>query len=291
MNVCNMRELKPLLERHGFSFSKSLGQNFLTDASVPERIAGLGGFDRSCGVLEVGPGAGALTLELSARAGKVVACELDRRLIPVLEETLAGTENVSVVNADIMKLDIKALADEALKDFTPCACANLPYYITTPVLQRLIESERFARIVVMVQREVAQRITARPGTSDYGALSVFAGFYTDARILFTVPPSCFIPAPKVHSAIVRMDMLKERAVSKNGEAMFFRVVRASFGQRRKTLVNGLSAVFREISKEQLAEIVTGCGLDARVRGETLEIKKFAQISREISAAIAGKQTK
>ncbi len=291
MNVCNISELRPLLERHGFNFSKALGQNFLTDATVPRRIAELGGLDASCGVLEIGPGVGALTRELCARAGSVVACEMDKRLIPLLGETLEGLDNIELINADILKLDIGALAREKFSALTSCAFANLPYYITTPVLQRLIEADVFSRIVVMVQKEVAARMTAAPGTPDYGALTVFVGFYYRASVLFSVPPSSFVPAPKVHSAVVRLDAREERPVQPEEEDMFFRVVRASFGQRRKTLANGLSSAFPTVAKESVIRVIENCGLDARVRGETLGTEKFAQISRGISTALAEKQKK
>ena len=203
MDLCNLKDIQSLPNRHGFHFSKAMGQNFLIDAAVPQAIAEGCGADESCAVLEIGPGIGCLTAQLARRAGKVAAVELDKRLPPVLEETLAEYDNVHVISGDILKLDIPALVQEEFGTLRPLVCANLPYNITTPVLSALIDSGCFESLTVMIQKEVAQRICAAPGTGDYGAFSVYMQFHTEPEILFDVPPHCFTPQPKVTSAVLR----------------------------------------------------------------------------------------
>ena len=281
MDLCNINEIKPLLERHGFHFSKSKGQNFLIDASVPRRIAEEAGIDESCGALEVGPGIGPLTQQLCLHAKKVVAVEVDRSLQPVLAETMAGNENLEIIFGDILKTDIQKLVSEEFAGLRPMACANLPYYITTPVLAALLESRCFEAVTVMVQKEVAQRICSPAGKGDYGAFSVFCQYYAEPELLFDVPPHCFLPQPKVTSSVLKLTMRKSPVCEIKDEALFFRVVRASFAQRRKTLVNGLSAGFGEFSKEQITKILTDCGLSPTVRGETLDIPGFASIANRM----------
>ena len=280
MNLCDIREVKALLGRHGFRFSKSMGQNFLVADWVPREIAAGGGGDGGCGVLEIGPGIGCLTQELCRCAGKVVSVELDHALLPVLEETMDGAENFTLISGDILKLDIPALADQHFQGLTPMVCANLPYNITTPVLRALVEAKRFASITVMVQREVALRLAARPGTGDYGALSVYMQYHTQPEVLFDVPPSCFLPAPKVTSAVVRCQVRTVPAVhTACGEDFFFQVVRAAFAQRRKTLLNSLSSVFgSQPGKDRLAAVIANCGLHPAVRGETLGLEEFAALA-------------
>ena len=280
MNLCDIREVKALLGRHGFRFSKSMGQNFLVADWVPREIAAAGGGDGGCGVLEIGPGIGCLTQELCRCAGKVVSVELDHALLPVLEETMDGAENFTLISGDILKLDIPALADQHFQGLTPMVCANLPYNITTPVLRALVEAKRFASITVMVQREVALRLAARPGTGDYGALSVYMQYHTQPEVLFDVPPSCFLPAPKVTSAVVRCQVRTVPAVhTACGEDFFFQVVRAAFTQRRKTLLNSLSSVFgSQPGKDRLAAVIANCGLHPAVRGETLGLEEFAALA-------------
>ena len=281
MDLCNEKDIRALLGRHGFRFSKSMGQNFLIEGWVPRDIAEASGAGPDTGVLEIGPGIGPLTVQLARRAAKVAAIELDRTLYPILAETLAPYPNAEVVPGDAMKLDLAALVSDKFSGLTAIACANLPYNITTPVLTALIEAGCFASITVMIQREVARRICARPGTGDYGAFSVFCQYHTDPELLFDVPPDCFIPAPKVTSSVLRMVPRKPPEEVDDPEH-FFRVVRAAFAQRRKTLVNGLYAAFgQQLTKEQLANILTGCGLPADVRGERLGIPEFAGISRKI----------
>ena len=283
IDVCDIHQIQALLERHGFHFSKAKGQNFLTKAWVPRRIAEEAGIDRNCGVLEVGPGFGPLTQQLCLRAGKVVAVELDTRLKPVLQETVGEFGNLELVFADVLKTDLTALVGEKLSGLTPHACANLPYYITSPVLTKLLESRLFQSVTVMVQKEVAQRICARPGTGDYSAFSVFCQYYSEPRILFDVPASCFVPQPKVTSAVISLPTRSAPPCEIPDEDLFFKVVRASFAQRRKTLQNGLAAGFGNLSKAEIAEILTGCGLSPTVRGETLGIGEFARIANEIKA--------
>ena len=278
MDLCNAKEIKELLGRHGFRFSKSMGQNFLIESRVPDGLVAGAEVSKDNGVLEIGPGIGPLTVRLSDAAAKVAAVELDRSLLPVLAETLAGRDNVEVVPGDIMKLDIAALVDERFPNLVPMACANLPYNITTPVLTSLIECGRFSRITVMIQREVARRICARPGTADYGAFSVYCQYHTDPELLFDVGPECFLPAPKVTSAVLRMTPRSEPPVPVADERLFFQVVKAAFGQRRKTLLNALTTGFGNLSKDQLRQAIEDCGLPPDVRGERLGIPEFAALA-------------
>ena len=283
MNICDINQIKALLGRHGFRFSKSMGQNFLIEDWVPYDIAGASGAAAGCGVMEVGPGIGPLTRELSARADRVVSVELDRSLLPILAETLADRDNVEIVSGDILKTDIPALVAEKFPGLTPLACANLPYNITTPAITALLEANCFAAITVMIQREVARRICAAPGTSDYGAFSVYCQYHANCELLFDVPPTCFIPAPKVTSSVLRLTPRPAPAEVDDPEH-FFKVVKAAFAQRRKTLLNGLSAFFgAQFSKEELSDILLACGLPADVRGERLGIPEFAALSKELRA--------
>ncbi len=282
MDPCNIHEIKDVLGRHGFHFSKAKGQNFLTQAWVPERIALEAGVDRDCGVLEVGPGVGPLTDQLTRRAGKVLAVELDTRLRPVLAETLGSRDNLELLFGDILKQDIPALTASRFPGLRIKACANLPYYITSDILAALLEARCFETVTVMVQKEVAQRICAAPGAGDYGAFSVFCQYHAQPEILFDVPPSCFIPQPKVTSAVLHLTVRSQPPAMVADEAFFFRVVRASFAQRRKTLVNGLGAL--GIPKPKLLEAVRACGFAENVRGETLSIADFAKLSSALREA-------
>ena len=284
MDLCNSNDIKALLGRHGFRFSKSMGQNFLIQGWVPQDIADASGADQTCGVLEIGPGIGPLTVQLAQRAGKVAAIELDRDLLPILAETLSPFDNVTVIPGDAMKLDLAALAAEQFPGLTPMACANLPYNITTPVITALIEAGCFASITVMIQREVAKRICASPGTADYGAFSLFCQYHTVPEYLFEVPPDCFLPAPKVTSAVIRLVPRTEPVQTLASEELFFRVVRASFAQRRKTLLNGLSAAFGDrLGKDALRQAITQAGLPDGIRGERLGIPEFARLAHAIQS--------
>ncbi|MGI6498535.1 MAG: 16S rRNA (adenine(1518)-N(6)/adenine(1519)-N(6))-dimethyltransferase RsmA [Oscillospiraceae bacterium] len=282
MNLCSRPDVQALLSRHGFRFSKSMGQNFLMDPSVPVRIADASGLDSSVGVLEIGPGIGALTVELAKRAGRVTAVELDRSLLPVLSETLAPYPNATVVSGNILSVNLKELVSSSFPCLTPVVCANLPYNITSPVLSALIDSGCFQRITVMVQKEVALRICAGAGTASYGAFSVYAQYHMEPELLFDVPPESFFPAPKVTSTVITMTPHKTPPAQVEDEAFFFKVVRAAFGQRRKTLVNALSAVFgSRFSKADLQRAIVSCGLPADIRGERLDIPAFAALASHL----------
>ena len=276
--------IKEVLSRHGFHFSKALGQNFLINPTVCPRMAQACGAGDCKGVIEVGPGIGVLTWELSQVAEKVCAIELDSRLFPVLEETLAGRDNVKIIPGDVMKLDLAQLIQEEFGGGPVCVCANLPYYITSPVLTALLEARCFSSVTVMVQKEVAQRMAAAPGSGDYSAFTVFCNYYAQPELLFDVPPSCFLPQPKVTSSVVRLDIRQSPPCPVEDEALFFRVVRASFAQRRKQLQNGLAAGFPALGKEKIGEILRACGLSPTVRGETLDIPAFARIAAAIGRA-------
>ena len=281
INLTDYNEIRALLTRHGFRFSKSLGQNFLTAAWVPERIADEAGLDGQTGVVEVGPGVGCLTAELARRAGKVAAIELDRALLPVLKETLREYDNVTVIPGDATKLDLRALAEEKLPGLRPVVCANLPYNVTTPLLTALIEAGCFETITVMIQREVARRICAGPGSADYGAFGLFVQWHCDPELLFDVPPSCFVPQPKVTSSVIRLTRRPAPPLPVRDEKLLFRIIRAAFNQRRKTLVNALSSGLG-LGKDELETVLGEVGLDARVRGEALDIAAFAAISDKVN---------
>lgn len=281
IDVCDIRVMKPLLEAHGFHFSKAKGQNFLIAGWVPKRIAEDAGVDQTVGVLEIGPGIGPLTQQLCLRGGKVCAVELDKRLEPILQQTVGAFENLQILWDDILNRDIPALVREHLGGLRPMACANLPYYITSPILTALLEAKCFESVTVMVQKEVAQRIAAKPGTADYSAFTVFCQYYAEPEILFDVPAGCFLPQPKVTSAVITLRVRKEIPWEILDERVFFRAVRASFAMRRKTLQNGLASGFPELGKAGAGEVITACGLKPSVRGETLDIGQFARIANEI----------
>lgn len=277
MDLCNRRNIEALLARHGFRFSKSMGQNFLIEDWVPRDTAEACGADESIGVLEVGPGIGPLTRELAKRAGKVVSVELDPRLYPVLAETMAGFDNFTLVEGDIMKQDLSALVAEHFDGLRPVLCANLPYNITTPLLTNCVKAGCFTSITVLIQKEVAQRICARPGSAEYGAFSLLMQYYTVPELLFTVPNTCFVPMPKVTSAVIRCVTREKPPVSVRSEAMLWRTVKAGFALRRKTLVNSLQTGF-SLSKPELARILNDCGLAADIRGERLDLQEYARLS-------------
>lgn len=279
MDLCDIRDIKALLGRHGFHFSKSMGQNFLIESWVPRDIAEASGADQGFGVLEIGPGIGPLTVQLAQLADKVVSVELDKALFPVLNETLREYENVEIVPGDIMKVNIPELIADKMSGLKPIACANLPYNITTPVITALLESGCFQKITVMIQREVAMRICAEPGSSDYGAFSVFCQYHAHCERLFDVGPECFLPAPKVTSSVIRLTPRSKPEDVENEDA-FFRVVRAAFAQRRKTLLNSLSSVMGNThSKDDLRAAILACGLSEDVRGERLGIPEFAALAK------------
>ena len=281
INVCDINVMKPLLAEHGFHFSKAKGQNFLIAPWVPQSIAEEAGVDETAGVLEIGPGIGPLTQQLALRAKKVCAVEVDERLKPILAMTVGEFDNLEILWGDVLKQDVAALVAEKFQGLRPMACANLPYYITSPILTALLEAECFDSVTVMVQKEVAQRIAAAPGTADYSAFTVFCQYYAVPELLFDVPAHCFLPQPKVTSAVIQLNVRKERSWDILDEEVFFRLVRASFAMRRKKLSNGLASGFPELGKSGAAEVIAAAGFDENVRGETLGIPEFARIANEI----------
>ena len=282
INVCDINIMKPLLAEHGFHFSKAKGQNFLIAPWVPQSIAEDAGVDETAGVLEIGPGIGPLTQQLCLRAKKVCAVELDKRLEPILKLTVGEFENLQIIWDDVLKQDVKALVQEKFQGLRPMACANLPYYITSPILSALLEAECFESVTVMVQKEVAQRIAAKPGTADYSAFTIFCQYYAEPALLFDVPAHCFLPQPKVTSAVIQLKTRKKLPWDIKSKEIFFRTVKASFAMRRKTLQNGLASGFPELGKTGAGEVIEACGLPASVRGETLSIPQFAAIANEIA---------
>ena len=285
INVCDIQVMKPLLAQHGFHFSKAKGQNFLISRWVPERIAEEAGVDETAGVLEIGPGIGPLTQQLALRAGKVCAVEVDERLKPILALTVGEFSNTEILWSDILKQNIPALVQEKFPGLRPMACANLPYYITSPILTALLEAECFRSVTVMVQKEVAQRIAAQPGSPDYSAFSIFCQYYAKPEILFDVPAGCFLPQPKVTSAVITLKVREEKPWDIPEPEIFFRAVRASFAMRRKKLQNGLASGFTQLGKAGAAEVIAAAGLPENVRGETLGIPEFARLSKEISGRL------
>lgn len=273
--------IKGVLQKHGFTFSKSLGQNFLTNPNVCPRMAQMSGASDRVGVIEVGPGAGVLTAELAKISHKVVAIELDKRLLPVLDETLAEYKNIKVINDDIMKIDLRKVINDEFPNGDVVICANLPYYITSPVIMRLLEERLpIQSITVMVQKEAAERICALPGTRESGAISAAVHYYSEPEILFKVSKGSFIPAPKVDSAVIKLNVLKQPIVSVDNEKLFFKIIKASFMQRRKNLSNSLCSGL-SISKPQIIEILSSAGISPTVRAEEVTMNQFAAIANEL----------
>ena len=281
INVCDIQVMKPLLSQHGFHFSKAKGQNFLIAPWVPQSIAEQAGVDETAGVLEIGPGIGPLTQQLCLRAKNVCAVELDERLAPILELTVGEFDNLEIIWNDVLRLDLPALVKGEFEGLRPMACANLPYYITSPILTALLEADCFDSVTVMVQKEVAQRIAAAPGSEDYSAFSVFCQYYTQPELLFEVPAHCFLPQPKVTSAVIQLKVRQNRNWGLADESIFFRTVRASFAMRRKKLSNGLASGFPELGKAGAAQVIAAAGFDPNVRGETLSIPEFVRLANEI----------
>ncbi len=279
MNLCNIIEIREILSRHGFHFSKSLGQNFLTANWVPEGIAEQCGVDKNSGVVEIGPGMGCLTNELSKLAHHVVAIELDTSLFPVLEETLAPCSNVKVIQGDVLKVNLPEICKENFENMDIHACANLPYYITTPAIAALIDSKCFKSITVMVQKEVAKRICAKVSTKDYGAFSLYCNYHTKPEIILDVPAGCFVPMPKVDSAVVRMEVLDNPPVDTNDSKLLFALIRSAFNQRRKNIANSLSgALSPKFDKATIIKTLTDNGYDTNLRGENLSLEDYAKIA-------------
>ena len=277
--LTDLSTIRDLCARYDFALSKGFGQNFIINPGICPRIADEAGIGPGWGALEVGPGIGVLTEQLCKRADKVVSIEVDKRLPPLLEETMADYDNFKLVLNDVLKVNLKALLAEEFGDKPVAVCANLPYYITTPAITALMESGAFEHITVMVQKEVAERICAAPGTSAYSAFSIYVQYHAKAEILFDVPADCFVPRPKVDSAVLRLTPLAKPAVETRDEKLFFALVRAAFNMRRKTLVNALGPVLAsEMSKDEIVSLVEAAGLDARIRGERLSLADYAKLA-------------
>ena len=280
-NLTDVGVVRSLLDRYGFRFSKALGQNFLINPTVCPRMAEASGVGPASGVLEIGPGIGTLTQYLAEAAREVVAVEIDKTLIPILEnDTLKDWDNVTVINEDILKVDIAALAQEKNGGKPIKVVANLPYYITTPIIMGLFENHvPISSITIMVQKEVADRMQVGPGTKDYGALSLAVQYYAKPQIIANVPPNCFMPRPKVGSAVIQLVRYEEPPVQVENEKLMFRLIRASFNQRRKTLINGLkNSQELDFSKEEIEKAMAETGIPANVRGEALTLKEFADLA-------------
>lgn len=280
--LSDMGYVRGVLEKYGFKFSKALGQNFLINPSVCPRMASECGVNENCGVIEIGPGAGVLTYELAKVAKKVVAIELDKRLLPVLDETLQEFDNVKIINADAMKLDFNQLIANEFKDMEVYVCANLPYYITSPVIMNLLEQKLpIKAITVMVQKEAGDRICALPSTREVGAVSIAVRYYCEPEILFKVSAGSFLPAPKVDSAVIRLNVSQTPTIDIIDEKMFFKVVKSAFCQRRKTLVNSVSFGMG-ISKSEISDVVSKIGLKQTARAEELTMQNFADLVNKLS---------
>lgn len=271
-----------ILKKYNFNFQKKFGQNFLIDTHVLEKIMDAAEITKDDLVIEIGPGIGTMTQYLCERAREVIAVEIDKNLIPILNDTLSAYDNVEVINEDVLKLDIKALAEKRNNGKPVKVVANLPYYITTPIIMGLFESKvPLKSITIMVQKEVADRMKTGPGSKEYGALSLAVQYYSDPKIMAEVPPNCFIPRPNVGSAVIRLDKCEEPKVDVKDEALLFRIIRASFNQRRKTLVNGLSNGGIPVSKEELKGILIRLFDNENIRGEALSLQQFAALADEI----------
>jgi len=272
--------IREILDRYGFEFSKSLGQNFLIDGNVLRKISQEGNITKEDYVLEIGPGIGTLTEELALNAKKVVAVELDKSLLPILDETLKDYDNVEIIHGDILEVDINGLIEEKLGGGPIKVVANLPYYVTTPIIAKLIEEDlNINSIIVMVQKEVAHRIVATPGSKQYGSLSVFVNFYTQPEILISVPKTVFMPQPKVDSAVIRLNIKEE--LPKVNRKIFFQVVKTAFSKRRKTLLNSLSSNPWGLDKEQIKEVLKTANIPLEIRAENLKIEDFVKISKTL----------
>lgn len=277
-NLSNISVIRDVLSRHGFSFSKGLGQNFLINPTVCPRMAEMGNAKPGWGIIEIGAGVGVLTAELARRADKVVCIEIDSRLLPVLDETLAEFDNIKIVNEDVLKVDLHKLIEQEFAGMPVAVCANLPYYITSPIIMNLLEAHLpIASLTVMVQKEAAARLCAEPGSREVGAVSIAVRYYSDPKILFQVSRGSFLPAPDVDSTVIRLDVRDRPPVEVGSEEQFFKVVRATFSQRRKTLPNTLSAGLG-IPKSQAIEMLEKAGIPTNLRAEQLTLDQFALLS-------------
>ncbi|MDU6115637.1 MAG: 16S rRNA (adenine(1518)-N(6)/adenine(1519)-N(6))-dimethyltransferase RsmA [Paeniclostridium sordellii] len=282
------RKTKEVVDKHGFKFSKSLGQNFLIDDNVIDRILDGARLSKGDKIIEVGPGIGTLTREMGRVADKVVAIEIDKTLIPILKDTLDEFENIEVINQDILKVNVEDLVKEKLNGEPVKLVANLPYYITTPIVMKFLEEDiPVTDIVVMVQKEVADRMNANPGTKDYGALSVAVQYYCDTEIVAKAPRHMFIPQPNVDSTVIGLHVREERKYNVDSEDIFFKTVKAAFGQRRKTLLNALGTL-GFLNKDEIREVLNEANIDEKRRGETLSIEEFANLSNCVNKRVPSK---
>lgn len=281
-NLSNISVIRDVLSRHGFSFSKGLGQNFLINPTVCPRMAEMGNAQPGWGMIEIGAGVGVLTAELAQRADKVVCIEIDSRLLPILDETLAEYDNIKIVNQDVLKVDLHKLIAEEFPNMPVAVCANLPYYITSPIIMNLLESRLpISSLTVMVQKEAAQRICAMPGSREVGAVSIAVRYYCEPKVLFQVSRGSFMPAPDVDSTVICLDIRKQPTVDVKREEDFFRVVKAAFSQRRKTLSNTLSSGL-SMNKTQIAELLERAGVASNLRAEQLSMQQFADIANALN---------
>lgn len=286
MNLTNPSDLKEILNRHGFSFSKSLGQNFLIDRNVLDKIIDAADIKEDGCALEIGPGAGTLTQCLAARASKAAAIEIDSALIPILNETMSQYDNFTLIHKDVMEVNLPELTNQLFGDKPFCVAANLPYYITTPIIMTFLENRlNVTSMTLMVQKEVADRMAAAPGGKDYGALSVAVQYYTSVSLVCKAEPHCFMPQPKVASAVINLKVLKEPKVKAENEKLFFKIVKSAFGQRRKTLVNALTkSPYINLSKDSVIDALEVMGMNFGIRGERLSVEEFVELSNILNKA-------
>lgn len=278
MELTNISTIRNLMEKHGMNFSKSLGQNFLINPSVSPRIAELGGAEENVGALEIGPGIGVLTKELATRCKKVVAVELDKSLLPILDETLADFDNIKIINADVLDLDLNKIIKEEFQGMDVVVCANLPYYITSPIIMKLLEEKLpIKSITAMVQKEAADRICAPMPSREMGTITVSVGYYASSEVLFSVSKGSFMPAPNVQSSVIKLNVRPQPAVEVLDESSFFAVIKAAFAQRRKTVVNSLSSAL-QIKKSDMNGIMESSGVSPQLRAEQLKLEDFASIA-------------
>lgn len=282
-NLTSPKVIKQILEESGFKFSKSLGQNFLIDDSVLDKMIAGSGINENTNIIEIGPGFGTLTQRLCESAKKVVAIEIDKTAIPILKDNLCEFDNLTIINEDVLKCNLEEIINREFGGEGVKIVANLPYYITTPIIMHILESRINAEsLCIMIQKEVAERLAAKPGTKDYGALTVAVNYYASPRMICHVPPSSFIPMPKVSSSVISLDIRQQPPVDVNNEKGYFKIVKAAFGQRRKTLLNALSnSPAISMSKDEIARVLQECNIDEKRRGETLSLQDFADISNRI----------
>lgn len=280
------KTIKDIMDRYDFKFSKKFGQNFLIDKNIIDGICDGAEITEEDGIIEIGPGIGVLTYEMAQRAGKVISIEIDNSLIPVIEENMSGFDNFRLINEDVLNLDLNELIEKEFKGMNVKVVANLPYYITTPIIMKLLEENlNIDRIVVMVQKEVADRISSSPGNKNYGAITLAVNYYSDAKTILKVPRTVFMPSPNVDSAVLSFDIYKEPPVKAENPELMFKIIKAAFGQRRKTIINAINAANLGISKDRIKEIFEEMDIDVRRRGETFSIAEFAVISDRFNEEI------